>query len=255
MEETKEKRNLKVINRDVLKYMALFMMGIGHLITYIEIGHALFLPRAVLRFFVFGQMFAPPIFFFFISEGYIHTKSRKKYAIRLLSMALITQIPLYLCHYFTEGKSLTAMFTSWSVLATLFMGLMVLIVWDSKWKLPVRILVMLAITALTWVMQAEWMIFGPILIFTFYILREKPMIRYFVLSVLLLLHQFICNGFFFDLTFTSFQWFIPEMIAITMITFFYNGKKGSSSKFSKWIFYIFYPAHLLLIFAIKMFLK
>ncbi len=30
MEQAKKKRNLKVINREGLKYLALFMMGIGH---------------------------------------------------------------------------------------------------------------------------------------------------------------------------------------------------------------------------------
>lgn len=127
MEQTQERRNIRIINREVLKYMALFMMGIGHLITFVGIQHFRFLP--------------------------------------------------------------------------------------------------------------------------------VPVLRYCIYTVIMLCHQFICNGFMFWLSIRSFQWFIPEMIAITVITFFYNGKKGSSSKFSKWIFYVFYPAHLLLAFAIQMMLK
>ena len=255
MEQTQERRNIRIINRDVLKYMALFMMGIGHLITFVGIQHFRFLPVPVLRFFVFGQMFAPPVFFFFISEGFVHTRSRKQYAMRLAAIALITQVPLYLCHSFTDGQPVTAMFTSWNIMTTLFLGLLVLMVWDSKWKLPVRIIVMILITGASYLINAEWKVFAPVLIFVFYILREKPVLRYCIYTVIMLCHQFICNGFMFWFSIRSFQWFIPEMIAITVITFLYNGKKGSSSKFSKWIFYVFYPAHLLLAFAIQMMLK
>lgn len=65
---------IRFINRDMLKYMALFLMGGGHLIIYIGIRHFIdWMPLWILRFFVYGEMFAPPVFFFFISEGFRYT--------------------------------------------------------------------------------------------------------------------------------------------------------------------------------------
>ncbi len=75
---------------------------------------------------------------------------------RLAAIALITQVPFYLCHSYSVGEPVTAMFTSWNILSTLFLGLLVLIVWDSKWKLPVRIFVMLDITGTSYLINAEW---------------------------------------------------------------------------------------------------
>ena len=39
--------------------------------------------------------------------------------------------------------------------------------------------------------------------------------------------------------------FTAMMLSCVLITLFYNGKKGKYPVFSKWFFYIFYPAHVL----------
>ena len=36
-------------------------------------------------------------------------------------------------------------------------------------------------------------------------------------------------------------------LLVIPLLWFYNGKKGSSHPFHKWAFYVFYPAHLLLL--------
>ncbi|MBR6484239.1 MAG: hypothetical protein IKT14_04405, partial [Clostridiales bacterium] len=122
MTEEKTGSGLKVINRDLLKYMAMFMMGIGHMIIYLGVAHFTdILPPWGLRFFVYGEFFAPPVFFFFISEGYRYTRSRKKYAIRLLAIALITQIPFFFVNY--PDDPLWKIFTIWNVMVSLLAGL------------------------------------------------------------------------------------------------------------------------------------
>ena len=71
--------NLKLINRDLLKWTALFFMGIGHFLLYTAEEFRFFgLPNPFLKFFVMMEYFAPPVFFFFISEGYSYTHSKKK---------------------------------------------------------------------------------------------------------------------------------------------------------------------------------
>ena len=243
---------IRFINRDMLKYMALFLMGGGHLILYIGMSHFIdWMPKVFLRLFVYGEMFAPPVFFFFISEGFRYTRSRKKYAIRLLILALVTQVPFYFCHFF-KTEPLWYIFVNWNVIVSLLAGVLVLMVWESQWKLPVRIIVMVLITGLTGLIQAEWMIAGPLLIFLFYMTAKKPMLRFILYTVAMLVHSFIINGLLLPFTNSTWGYLIAEMCSIVVITFFYNGRKGHFPTFSKWAFYVFYPLHLLVAFVAQM---
>ena len=71
----------------VLKLIALVTMFCDHFGDAF-VGHYSF-------FNIIGRI-AFPIFAFQISEGYIHTKNLKKYIIRLLGFAIISQIPFHL---------------------------------------------------------------------------------------------------------------------------------------------------------------
>ena len=245
-----EESRVKVINRDMLKYMALILMGIGHMMAFIGIKHFTNIPRPLFIVLFYGQFFAPPVFFFFISEGFVHTRSRKKYAVRLAIIALITQIPYYLCEF--KEEPIWNILTNWSVLASLFAGLMVLIVWETKWKPGVRIIIMLAITAVTVLLQFEWMGFAQVAIFSMYMLRKKPVERFLVFFGIMLIHQYVSSGFYLGFNIQSVRYLVAEMAAMIVITFFYNGKKGRYPTFSQWIFYVFYPLHLLVAYIIKL---
>ena len=245
-----EESRVKVINRDMLKYMALILMGIGHMMAFIGIKHFTNIPRPLFIVLFYGQFFAPPVFFFFISEGFVHTRSRKKYAIRLAIIAVITQIPYYLCEF--KGEPIWNILTNWSVLASLFAGLMVLIVWETKWRPGVRILIMLAITAVTVLLQFEWMGFAQVAIFSMYMLRKKPVERFLVFFGIMLIHQYVSSGFYLGFNIQSVRYLVAEMAAMIVIIFFYNGRKGRFPTFSKWIFYVFYPLHLLAAYIIKL---
>ncbi|MBO4407961.1 MAG: hypothetical protein J5786_01650 [Clostridiales bacterium] len=43
------------------------------------------------------------------------------------------------------------------------------------------------------------------------------------------------------------------LLTIPFIMFCYNGKGGSKSSFNKWFFYIYFPAHMLILALIKWF--
>ena len=70
----------------VLKILACIFMFIGH-IPFV-------FPDTVIPCILVGKL-AFPIFAFLVSEGYVHTHNLKKYLMRLLVLAVISQLPAF----------------------------------------------------------------------------------------------------------------------------------------------------------------
>ncbi|MCR5806850.1 MAG: conjugal transfer protein TraX [Oscillospiraceae bacterium] len=240
---------LKLIDRDMLKWTALFFMGIGHFFVYTARDFHFFgLPTPILRFFLMMEYFAPPVFFFFISEGYRYTHSKKKYFIRLLIMTLVTQIPYVLYHTYalhhTISFDILMFFTDWNVIATLILGFISLVIWDSSKHPAFKAAGIILCCAAGYF--TEWSFFGVLFILLFYIFRERPLIRFAAYELLTALY--LIRGW---------NWIFFAVFSLPNITIalFYNGEKGRSPKFSKYFFYFFYPAHLLLIYLVIILFK
>ena len=231
---------LQFINRDLLKYIAILFMTLGHWAVDI---YRVFPVKPFFQFSVAVEFFAPPVFFFFITEGFHYTKSKAKYAVRLLIFAVITQIP----HSLTLPDGLTPynLFLQWSVLMTLFLGLLSLIVLHCSWKLPLRLLAIAALMGVSWLLHAEWAISGIVFMLLFDLLREKPMLRLAIYIPLVFIVMTV-TAWQLPAPNTYLQILLPMWVAGLVITFLYNGKKGHFPVFSKYFFYIWYPLHLLL---------
>lgn len=200
-------------------------------------------------------LFAPPIFFFSIADGYKYTSSRKKYALRLLLFAAASQIPFAILNYgtiFTLDAVLNL-----NVFFTLLAGLLAIILWESKLNLVLRIVGIVLIDGITYALCCEWMIFGVPIILALHIFENKPKIRFICFAVCIAAIEFITYGMTIDAFIT------PGFISGTLSlltgyffrTVFYSGKKGKHPVFSKWFFYIVYPAHLALIYILVLLLK
>ncbi len=106
----------------VLKIIAVIAMFCDHFGDAL-IGHT--------SLFNYIGRIAFPIFAFQISQGYLHTKSLKKYLGRLMIFAIIAQIPFYL--FIDKFLSSTP---GLNIFFTLLLGLVCIIVYDSfsNWK-------------------------------------------------------------------------------------------------------------------------
>jgi hypothetical protein len=254
------KSRYKILNRDIIKYLAIFFMFFGHLFAWVirlknpalaDTPYTL-MPlwmRIVTHF----SIFCPPVMFFFVADGYKYTRDVKKYALRLLIFALITQIPHWLVSYPVDGW-----WTS-NVIVTLFCGLLAIITWESKLKLWLRIFLIVLICGFSLLAFADWFIFGVLFILFLHIFRNKRKARF--ISYIVLTAVWLVLGLIGSNLSDLYLWLdkgldlLMMLLAYLCMTVFYNGKKGKYPTFAKWFFYIFYPLHYLIIYAVYLIIK
>ena len=176
-----------------------------------------------------------PIFCFFLVQGFLYTRSRLKYALRLFIFALISEFPFDI-----------ALYQKWiyrshqNVYFTLLIG--VLMLWAFEWigehvraSYPMVFLQAAAVGALmylSYIMHTDYNYKGLILILTFYLLRFH--------------HPLAVTG-----GAVAMCWEWPYVLLAFPPLLLYNGKRGRQNKY---FFYVFYPAHLLLIYFIRLFM-
>lgn len=180
-----------------------------------------------------------PIYCFLIVEGFYYTSNRKKYAIRLGIFALISEIPFDLAFY----NSL-AYWNHQNVFFTLFVALITITLMD-RWKVEnlenpttsaiilanvKRVGVVIVTSVLATVFSMDYYLFGILAIVIMYLTRENRF------------KQCILGAVFFT-------WEIPASLAYIPV-YLYNGKRGLKMKY---FFYIFYPAHLLIFYFVRVF--
>lgn len=216
----------------VLKIIAIITMFIDH-IGYAIFGH--------FSYFNYIGRIAFPIFAFQISEGYIHTRNLKKYAFRLFVFALISQIPFMLFH------SLLSPDFYLNIFFTLLLGIACIYLYDkSKYKF-LAIIVSILIGLIAELTHCDYGFYGVAIILLFYIFKNsniKSSIAFILATTIRYIIPVLKYGFYDQYLYLLLATLIP-VIFITL----YNGKKGKDTKY---LLYLFYPIHLLLIYGIHL---
>ncbi len=172
-----------------------------------------------------------PIFCFLLIEGFLHTKNVWRYAGRLLLFAALSEIPFNLAlknNFFNAGYQ--------NVLFTLLIGLLMLIGLQAiqiQSQLPVFIKTLLALFAIAFSMLAAY-----------FLKTDYSYKGVFCIAVLYLfgrhrIGQAVAGA-------ASFCWELPAPLAFVPI-YLYNGRRGWKMKY---LFYLFYPLHLLILYTI-----
>lgn len=171
-----------------------------------------------------------PIFCFLLVEGFLHTRSVKKYAGRLLVFALVSEVPFDLAIFGTWTA-----FQHQNVFFTLFLGLMVLEGYSQSAGHIIRqILVILSGCAAAAILRCDYDITGIIMITVLYIFWNDKR------------RQTICGGILSAVE--SLSCFGAAALAFIPIRM-YSGKRGAGNL--KYIFYWFYPVHLLVLYLLR----
>ncbi len=196
-----------------------------------------------------------PIFAFTLSQGYIHTKNRKKYFIRLTIFALISQIPFSLF----LNKFLPTSDTILNIGFTLLLGFISMVSYDYfsnidsakldyklfgvKIKNMIGVLSAISIASIGQLIHVDYGFFGVIVPFTFYLLKDHKIsmfISYIILCIFRYGYMILLNGFHM----VYIRLLICTITPIFLILL-YNGKQGIKIKY---LLYIFYPLHLMLLY-------
>ncbi|MGN0468705.1 MAG: TraX family protein [Acutalibacteraceae bacterium] len=233
----------KVLDRDAIRYIAIFAMLLDHIAWYfLEFSS----PEAQIFHFV-GRITAP-IMCFFIAEGYHYTRNLGRYASRLLIFAVISQFPWWYIH----GEFFTL---SFNMLFTLFFGLMAVHA-EAKIQNGALRTVVIALLCLATI-KCDWYVYAVLWCVIFYKFRDNEKKKFLWFSAVNLLYfsmtfvNNICaaNGFTRSLLSSLFT--LGTFLSIPLLLS-YNGQKGKYA-FSKWVFYVFYPLHMLILALIKQF--
>lgn len=229
MEETlAPKRGL---NGNTLKYLAALAMLADH-------AAMLFLPEAsaagiVLR--TVGRLTCP-VMCYLLAEGFCHTSSRKKYVLRLLAFAVISQ-PAYA---FAHTGDFSSVFTDYNMLFTLLLSFCMLWALDGISSFGKRIAVVCVCVVAS--APCDWGVTAPLFVGCFWLLRGdrgRQALFYVALTVWYVLQSLLFSeGNLLALRGLGLLLFLPFL-------FLYNGERGSRHPFHKWFFYLFYPLHLL----------
>lgn len=233
----------KGLNATQLKTIAIIAMLIDH------IGWAFITKHSATGqvMHIIGRLTAP-IMCFFIAQGYIHTRSIKKYFIRLIIFALISQIP-----YVFESEGRLFDFFSFSVIYTLTLGLLAIYCYDKIKNKYLRWLAIIGIGLLS--IPGDWLFLGIAFCLVFYIFRDNfkkqciGIVLVGIIEMLLLVIMYDLNGRSIQRAILG-NIFQMSIILSLPILSLYNGERGGN-RVTKWGFYIFYPLHLLIIGFIK----
>ena len=229
------------LNRNQMKYIAAAAMLLDH-IGYLFCA-AGSLPEFALR--LFGRLTAP-VMCFFLAEGFARTSSRKKYFLRLLAGALISQVPFSLAFFGRVRADI------WNMMATLLLSFLLLWAADSIREGLLKIIVCIVLFAAS--SFCDWSTFAPVLVLLMYRGRgdiDRQARSYAIWAAL------VAGSSIFLLDGRPWQNALWELGVFLFIPFLYawNGKKGSSAPFHKWFFYAFYPLHLAALYLIRMHLS
>ncbi|MDD7362836.1 MAG: TraX family protein [Peptoniphilus sp.] len=235
------------LNRDAIKYIAMFTMLLNHIANiFLETGTWL------CELFLAVGYFTAIAMIYFLVEGYDYTRSRKKYILRLLIFGIISQIP-YCMAFAEEGiiepYNLNMMFT----LALCFGLIWVFDVCQNNF-----VKVVAAIGAILLSTLCSWAILAPVYTLLFIWARHserKTKIAFLVATLLFGAMNFLGGRSHFpasqNIAFTLLG-MAGTGLAALCILYLYNGKRADKWRtFSKWFFYAFYPAHLLILGLIR----
>ena len=243
-----------IMNRNHLKLIACFSMLCDHM------GYLLFPQAAALRW--IGRL-ALPLFAFFIGEGCRYTRDRKKYVLRLALLAVVCQAAYFSEELIVNGQ-LTAASGCWyfNIIFTFALACGACFLWldaqkarqagetkKAALRLTLLAVYLAALAAFTWFAwrqrkTAGWSLYVDyglcgVLLPLSAVLFEKKERKLAAFSATTVVYCLVFMG--------TMPYVWCSLLSLPLLAL-YNGQGGS--KKLRYLFYVFYPAHLAILYLI-----
>lgn len=221
-------KRFRVLDGTTLKLIAMASMVLDH------VGDSFFPDQVWMR--VLGRI-AMPVFAFCISEGFAHTHDKQRYLLRMGIFSLVSEVPFDLV---TAGVPLE--FSHQNIMATFFWAILGLMLFERitgegapKSREAAGFIMLAVFAMLSVLLGLDYNMLGCGLIFVFYLLRGKGLEIEAAAGAVY--HALLRN---MGIYWFGLLGFLPILS--------YNGQRGRGLK---WLSYLFYPGHLLLIWLVR----
>lgn len=259
-----------------LKYIALITMVFDHIHYFFD-----YTGKIPIWFTMIGRL-AAPLFLFAVIEGFIHTRNRKKYFLKIYALAILMGLIQFEFYYFLHPLvrpdgffPRNMMLSSFAILLVALQG----IAWIQEKKYLKGIPTLLFPILLPWLMMpfylssqdkpifmfflnllnftvlpvhtlisdgGTWLLLTGIAMYLCHKNLKKEVLAFVSVSLVWVLMAIVLSRpSFHDLMFKYFEWM--EIFAAPLMLC-YNGQRGKGSKY---LFYVFYPTHIYLLYALS----
>lgn len=230
----------KGLSGNALKGIAIVAMTVDHLAWMgIETYQQAETPLQIALHSI-GRLTAP-IMFFFVAEGYHHTRNFRRYLGRLFLLAVVSHFAF--CYFNMSGFNPfgNLLFNATSIAWPLMWGLILLKLWDTE-RLPQWQKLVITLLACLVTFSSDWSCAAPLAILmigrnrgNFY----KQMLWMMLIITLYAMAFAIVHSQTYGMVHMA-CWLAVPLLAL------YNGERGKARWLGKF-FYYYYPAHLALI--------
>ncbi|MDU5555870.1 TraX family protein [Streptococcus sp.] len=262
-----------------LKYIALIAMVFDHIHYFFD-----YTGKIPIWFAMIGRL-AAPLFLFSVIEGFIHTRNRKKYFLKIYVLAILMGLIQFGFYNFLHPLvrpdgffPKNMMLSSFAILLVALQG----IAWIQEKKYLKGIPTLLFPLMLPWLMLllylsgqdkpiftlfinllnytvlpthtsisdgGTWLLLTGIAMYLCHKNLKKEVLAFVSVSLVWVLMVIVLSRpSFHDLMFKYFEWM--EIFAAPLMLC-YNGQRGKGSKY---LFYVFYPTHIYLLYALSVLL-
>ena len=226
----------RVLNRDVIKYIAMTAMLLNHIAN-------IFLVPGTLWYEVLVDIgyFTAITMCYFLVEGFRYTHSRKQYALRLFGFGMVSQVPFSMA--FAQNGILE--FQDFNMMFTLFLCFCILLCIETIRNRFLRgVLIVLLIFGSLF---CDWALLAPVFTLLFAWAGENRTRQKAAFGAAALLYGGMAglgSGQVWEVVGCA----VPILVSAFVILYLYNGRRAARGRtFYKWFFYAFYPAHLLVL--------
>lgn len=233
-----------IFSNNVLKIIACISMLIDHM------GYILFPNVLILR--LIGRI-AFPIFAFLLAEGCFYTRNKLRHFLVLLGFATIMQVVLFAATKMTSFS----IFVHFSIAV----GICYLIDFIDDFirnkKIILGIIFILLVLCIligliivdniTDYFRANYGIYAILLPIILYVIRKYVKKYHLFVNIGAIILVLVFMNYFY-----AHAYYQLYGIIACLFILFYNGKKGIFNL--KYLFYIFYPLHMVILYAISMFI-